>query len=144
MKRVAPPGGVVSPAMIGQRLPAQTPWTGPRGAEPAANKSPAESRRQAGANGGWSQSISCERKLPPPPAPDKTAIGSTAISDGEALIGKFQNRFRLLPGHAGKPFDKLADGCAAFEILEERPHRDARAAKQPRPACVKARGRTSG
>lgn len=61
------------------------------------------------------------------------------LGDGEAFVGEFQNRLHLPALYAGEPFEELADGGAAFEILEERPHRDARAAKQPRPADLAGR-----
>jgi len=58
---------------------------------------------------------------------------SGVLGDDEALVGEFQDSVHLLPGHSGKPLQELADGRAAFEIFEERPHWDTRAAKQPRP-----------
>src|ERR1043165_4777310 len=56
------------------------------------------------------------------------------LGDCETLTGEFQNGFNLFARHAGKPFEKLADSRPVFEILEERLHRNARAAKNPRAA----------
>src|SRR5207244_10059436 len=59
---------------------------------------------------------------------------STLFSDNKALVGKLQDRLGSLFGHAGKPLQELIDGRAVLEVLEERAHRNACAAKQPRAA----------
>ena len=61
------------------------------------------------------------------------------MSNCEAFAGEFQNGFDLLFRHAGKPFEKLADRRAVFEIVEERLNRDPRAAKSPRAADLAGR-----
>jgi len=58
MKRVAPPGGVVSPAMKDQRFPARRPWTERPDGESSASRSVAGPRCRAAASVEWSRSIS--------------------------------------------------------------------------------------
>ena len=58
MDRVAPPGGVVPPAMTGQPPPFRRPWTGRPGGEFSASESAAVVRRPADASVRWSRSIS--------------------------------------------------------------------------------------
>lgn len=43
----------------------------------------------------------------------------------------FQDAAGLLCCDTRKPFQKFLHGCAAFNILEQRGHRDTRAAKHP-------------
>jgi hypothetical protein len=42
-----------------------------------------------------------------------------------------QYRIRLRPGHSGEPLDELLDRGPAFKVLEQRAHRNTRAAKNP-------------
>lgn len=43
----------------------------------------------------------------------------------------FENRFNMLAGHPGKPFEKLVNSRAVFQILEQRLHRNARPLEEP-------------
>src|SRR5438105_3491143 len=42
-----------------------------------------------------------------------------------------EDQLDLLGRHAGKPFEKIVNICAAFEVLEQRLNRHARAFEQP-------------
>src|SRR6266571_4299185 len=61
------------------------------------------------------------------------AAGSSHL-DRQGRLGELEDRQSLLPGHAGKPFEKLVHRRAAFKILEERLHRHARPLEHPGPA----------
>ena len=49
----------------------------------------------------------------------------------QAPRGVIENSLDLLACDAGKPFQKLIDGRAAFDVLEQGVHRHARASKYP-------------
>lgn len=68
-----------------------------------------------------------------------------AKREGSALIAQYlrlrlrlrtspcvlEHSARLLERHAGKPLDKLMNGCVVFVVFEERCHRHARPSEDP-------------
>jgi hypothetical protein len=46
------------------------------------------------------------------------AAGSACLCCLNALRRVLENRLRLPAGYPGEPFQKLVEGCAAFQILE--------------------------
>jgi len=67
---------------------------------------------------------------------DSHLRGSTAVclDFREALFGVLKHSRDLLGCHAGKPFEKLINGRARFQVLEEGSHWDASPAENPRAA----------
>lgn len=57
-----------------------------------------------------------------------------ALDGCEARLSEFQDSQRLPTGNARKPFEKLIDRRAIFEVFEERFHGHARSAEDPHPA----------
>ncbi len=45
-------------------------------------------------------------------------------SGDKALFGVTEHNFDLLARHPGEPLQKFVDSSAAFDILEQGPHRD--------------------
>lgn len=58
-------------------------------------------------------------------------ISRDLTSGRETAPGVKKNFLNLLCGDVGKPFEKLGDSRAAFEILEERLNRDTRPLEKP-------------
>ncbi len=49
---------------------------------------------------------------------DTHAAGSACLCCLDALCRVLENHLRLPAGYPGEPFQKLVEGCAAFQILE--------------------------
>jgi hypothetical protein len=62
-------------------------------------------------------------------------IRSTEFSGaGQAVLGVTQHSFNLFASYTGKPFEKVIDTSAVFEICEQRLDRNPSAYKNPRSA----------